>query len=181
MESVMSKPSVEKVASSDDRSLPIFDEFDQVTDRIRKRAYELFNVHRSDLTADVDHWLRAEREVCWPGAELCETDEKLTCRVALAGFEAKDIAVTATPAEIIVKATMRHESTADKKSAPPEIVCWSDFHYEDVYRRFGLPAEIVVKDVRAEFKDGMLTISAPKAAESEDDRPERQIPVSTAA
>ncbi len=177
----MSKPSVERVASSDDRSLPVFDEFDQVTDRIRKRAYELFKLHGSELTADVDHWLRAEREVCWPDAELCETEDKLTCRVALAGFDTDDIAVTATPAEIIVKAALRHESTADEKSDTPETVCWSDFHYEDVYRRFRLPGEIVVDDVKAEFDDGMLTITAPKAAHTEDDQSERRIPVSTAA
>ncbi len=177
----MSKPSVEKVASSDDRSLPVFAEFDRITDRIRKRAYELFKLQGSEFTADVDHWLHAEKELCWPGAELCETEEKLTCRVALAGFEPGDIAVTATPSEVIVKAIMRHESSADKKSDAPETVCWSDFHYEDVYRRFGLPAEIVVDDVEAKLKDGMLTISAPKAAHTEDDQPERQIPVSTAA
>jgi HSP20 family molecular chaperone IbpA len=181
MESVMSKPSVERVASSDDRSLPVFDEFDQITDRIRRRAYELFKLHETELTADVDHWLRAEREVCWPGAELCETDEKVTCRVALAGFEADDIAVTATPSEVIVKATLRHESSADEESDTPETVCWSDFRYEEVYRRFGLPAEIVVDDVRATLDDGMLTITAPKAVHTEEDKPERRVPVSTAA
>ncbi len=180
----MSKPRLERVMSRDDRTLPIFTEFDGITDRIRQRAYELFRAHGFYDGGDLDDWLAAEREVCWPSAELRESDDEFHCSIALAGFDADDLTVTATPGEIIVKAEQRRESVEseeDESDAPEtETVHWSDFHYENVYRRVGLPAEIDVDDVSAEFKHGMLTITAPKLAQDEVPEP-REIAVSTAA
>lgn len=180
----MSKPKLERVASRDDRTLPIFAEFDGITDRIRQRAYELFRAHGLYDGGHLDDWLAAEREVCWPSAELRESEEEFHCSIALAGFEADDLTVTATPNEIIVKAEQRRETTKPEKGggdAPEtETVHWSDFHYENVYRGIGLPAEIDVDSVSAEFKHGMLTVTAPKLARSETSEP-REIAVSTAA
>ena len=180
----MSKPNLERVASRDDRTLPIFAEFDGITDRIRQRAYELFRAHGLYDGGDLDDWLAAEREVCWPSAELRESEDEFRCSIALAGFEADDLTVTATPTEIIVKAEQHRaavEAEKDEGDTPEtETVHWSDFHYENVYRRIGLPAEIDVDRVSAEFKHGMLTITAPKLAESEALEP-REIAVSTAA
>ena len=180
----MSKPKLERVASRDDRTLPIFAEFDGITDRIRQRAYELFRAHGFYDGGDLEDWLTAEREVCWPSAELRESGEEFHCSVALAGFEADDLTVTATPDEIIVKAEQHRETSAPEKAeadAPEtETVHWSDFHYENVYRHIGLPAEVDVDKVKAEFKHGLLTITAPKLAMGEALEP-REIAVSTAA
>ena len=180
----MSKPKLERVASRDDRTLPIFDEFNGITDRIRQRAYELFRTHGLYDGADLDDWLTAEREVCWPSAELRESEEEFHCSVALAGFEADDLTVTATPDEIIVKAEQHRESAGpgevEAEAPETETVHWSDFHYENVYRRIGLPVEIDVDAVSAGFKHGMLTITAPKLAKGETLEP-REIAVSTAA
>ena len=38
----MSKLSVEKVSADESRNLPVFAEFDEIADRIRNRAYKLF-------------------------------------------------------------------------------------------------------------------------------------------
>lgn len=180
----MSKPRLEKVASRDDRTLPIFAEFDGITDRIRQRAYDLFRTHGFGVAGEIDDWLAAEREVCWPSAELRESEEEFHCSVALAGFDADDLTVTAAPGEIIVKAEQSSEAGKPEKAAAEEqeteTVHWSDFHYENVYRRIGLPGEIDVDGVSAEFKRGMLTITAPKLAVAEAPEP-REIAVSTAA
>lgn len=180
----MSKPKLERVASRDDRTLPIFAEIDGITKRIRQRAYELFRAHGLYDGGDLDDWLAAEREVCWPSAELRESEDEYQCSIALAGFDADDLTVTATPDEIIVKGEQRREGSGPEKAeaAAPEAetVHWSDFHYENVYRRIGLPGEIDVDNVGAEFKHGMLTITAPKVAKGEALEP-REIAVSTAA
>ena len=171
----MTDVDVHKVESTDDRSLPIFSEFDDVLDQIRVRAYKLFHDRGFSEGLDLDDWLRAEREVCWPAAELEEDDKGFELKVALAGFKPKEISVTASPRELIVKASHDSKSAATEKSATH----WSEFRSNSVYRRVTLPAEINVDKIDAEVKDGMLEIKAPKAVEKQ--KQTKKIEVTTAA
>lgn len=155
----MSKLTVRKVPSIQERKLPIFDELEKVVDQIRVRAYNLFARRGFSMGNDLEDWLDAEREVCWPAAELVEEDDEFEVKVALAGFDAKDISVTATPRELIVKAA-RSESHAERESAK---VRWSQFSSNDVYRYIELPADINVDKITAEYKNGVLEIEAPKS------------------
>lgn len=155
----MSKLDVKKVSSTEDRSLPVFDEIDELFDRIRERAYERFQV-RGIGGRELDDWLEAEREVCWPATELVEEDDEFEVKIALAGFKPGDIELTATPRELIVKAEHEYD-----KADEDEKVHFSEFRHSTVYRRIALPADIEVKKVKAEFEHGLLSIEAPKAGE----------------
>lgn len=157
----MSKVNIQKVRSNDDRSLPIFSEFDELLDKIREQAYRRFEVRGFTGGQEVEDWLNSERELCWPKAELVEDDDEFEVKVALAGFEPADIELTATPRELIVKAAHDYE-----KSDKDEKVRWSEFRHSDVFRRVPLPADVEVDKVKAEFKNGLLEIEAPKAVES---------------
>ena len=168
----MSRVKVHKVPTASDSSLPIFAELEAVTDRIRKRAFELFCEH-GDGGRAVDDWLAAEREVCWPAAELEEEDDEFELKVALAGFEPDEVSVTASPDELIVKA--RHES----KRKDDDGIRFTEFRREDVYRRVALPSEIDVDKVEASLKRGILKVEAPKSDIAENKA--RKVPVSTAA
>ena len=56
---------------------------------------------------------------------------------------------------------------------------WSEFRHENVYRHVTLPAEVDVNKIKAGFKDGLLTIAAPKAAT---EKPvAKKVEISTAA
>ncbi|MDX1517639.1 MAG: Hsp20 family protein [Woeseiaceae bacterium] len=156
----MSKPEIQKVTARDERKLPIFDELEDIADRIRVRAFNLFKGRGAATGHDVDDWLTAEREICWPAAELVEEDDEFEVRIALAGFEAEDITVTATPDELIVKASRTESDKSDDKDAE---VLWSEFRSNEVYRRIALPSPIDVDKIDAELKRGMLEIEAPKA------------------
>ncbi|MDH3304356.1 MAG: Hsp20 family protein [Gammaproteobacteria bacterium] len=153
----MSNLKVQKVRSPEDRKLPVFKEFDEIADQIRVRAYNLFANRGFSMGNDVDDWLSAQREICWPTAELVEEDDEFEIKVALAGFEPKEISVTATPREIIVKAAHN-----DKRKEGDEKVRWSEFRSNDVYRQIALPSDIDVDKIEAEFEHGMLEIEAPK-------------------
>lgn len=172
----MSRLNVEKVPSTEDKSLPIFAEVEQLATRIRDRAYSLFAGRGFSGGSDFDDWLMAEQEICWPKAELVEDDKVFVVKVALAGFDPKDLAVTATPREIIVKATHEYERKEPDDSETK--IRWSEFRSEDVYRRIGLPADIDVDKVDARFQRGLLVVAAPKAPAS---RPKRKVTISTAA
>jgi len=157
----MSKLNIEKVASPDDRKLPVFKEFDEIADQIRVRAYKLFANRGFSMGNDVDDWLTAQREICWPAAELVEEDDEFEIKVALAGFETDDISVTATPREVIVKASHKDERK-ESDERDDEKVRWSEFRMNDVYRQIPLPADVDVARIKAEFENGMLEIEAPK-------------------
>lgn len=160
----MSKLDVARVPSAEDRNLPIFDEFNEVAKQIRVRAFSLFANRGFHGGNDLEDWLLAEREICWPTAELVEEDDEFEVKVALAGFEPKDISVTATPRELIIKAAHREEHESDDDDVK---VHWSEFRRNNVYRRIPLPDDINVKKVTAEFEHGMLEIEAPKATEKQ--------------
>ena len=172
----MSKVPVARVPSTEDRRLPIFAEVEDVMKRISERAFSLFADRGFSMGMDLDDWFRAEREICWPAAELSEEDEKFELKVELPGFDPDDISVTANPRELIVKATHEFERKEPEK-AGREAIRWSEFRSDDVCRRVELPSDIDVNKVTARFKRGLLTIGAPKAPEAVS----RKVDISSAA
>ena len=155
----MGKLIIERIASAQDRSLPVFAEFDAIADRVRRRAYDLFAGRGFDGNRDLDDWLTAERQICWPDTELSEDEKGYHLRVALAGFEPEDITVTATPRELIVKAVNeRRESSNGNK-----VLRWTEFRSDDVYRRVEFPDPVNADRLSAKLKRGILEIDAPKA------------------
>lgn len=156
----MSRVKVQKIPESSDRSLPIFEEFDTVADQIRMQAYDLFAHRGAGDGHALDDWLAAEREFCWPAAELAESDGQFSLKLALSGFEPKEIAVTATPREIMIKAAHKHERSGGDGDVELK---WSEMHSENVFRRVELPAGVDVERISASLKNGLLEITAPKA------------------
>jgi len=159
----MAQLSVQKVPAADDRSLPIFAEFEKLADRIRLQAFNLFSRRGGSAGHALDDWLAAEHEVCWPAAQLVERDDAFSLEVALAGFEPGEVTVTATPRELIVKAVHKAEKAESKNEKGVELR-WSEFHSNDVYRRVELPSDVDVATVAANLQNGLLKIVAPKAA-----------------
>jgi HSP20 family protein len=157
----MPEVNVQKIPAADERTLPIFAEFDKLADRIRLEAYNLFARRGAGDGHALDDWLVAEHEVCWPSAELTEGDGEYALKVALAGFEPGEITVTATPREIIVKAAHKQEKRSAGEGETK--VRWSEFRSNDVYRRVELPASVDVERISANFKNGLLEIVAPQA------------------
>jgi len=152
----MSDVKVTKVPEVEERKLPVFAEVEQLMDSIRRRAYEIFAGRVFGVGGELDDWLAAEREFCLPAAELKESDTSFTLEVAVAGFEASEVAVTATPRELIVKA--QHKVRTPKKDKTR----WSEFRSEELYRHVELPETVVVDKITATVHNGLLTVVAPK-------------------
>ncbi|MGD8323405.1 MAG: Hsp20/alpha crystallin family protein [Gammaproteobacteria bacterium] len=145
---------------------------------MRERAFSLFDGRGQKHGHAMDDWLRAEREICWPAAELAESDGKYELDVALAGFEPNEIDVTATPSELIIKAS--HDSRQKKKEKRNGAkIRWSEFRREDVYRHVELPEVVDVDRISAHFDNGLLQITAPKVREKKE--ASKKIKISTAA
>jgi HSP20 family protein len=171
----MTDINVQKVAKAEDRKLPVFEEMERVMQQIRERAFAVFSGRGYQHGSALNDWLAAERELCWPACEFVEHEQDYALSVALAGFEPKDITVTATPREIIVSATAER-SRASKAAPKGEQVRWSEFRSDNVYRRVELPIDVQVAKVSADYANGLLKIVAPKAQ-----LPVTVVPISAAA
>jgi HSP20 family protein len=141
----------------------IFDELQQMHDRIMKRAFEIFDGNGHTFGRDLENWLQAERELVWtPSIELEEKDNRFMLQVALPGVESKDIDIEVTPEEILVQAHL-HREQKEKKGK----VHTSEFASGNFFRAVRLPKKIDTERVKAELKDGMLHLTAEVAQEAQ--------------
>jgi HSP20 family molecular chaperone IbpA len=151
---------IQKVNEPVTEAHPLFAEIAHRLDEVRKRAYELFEQRGGELGRTLGDWLQAEREVFGgTAAEMSEKDDAYQLSFTLPGFDVKDVQVTATPHEIIVRAA----KTEERKVKEGKIL-WSEFGSKDVCRKFALPDAIDTAKVTASLDKGMLRISAQKEA-----------------
>ena len=151
----MAEIKIQKIATSVDRSLPVFSEVDHVMQNVQQRAFELFT-SRGGIGGDaLADWLTAEHELCWPAAELLESEGNLIVNVALPGYRSEEIWVTAAPREIVVQA-----KSTKKRGAAAHTVCWSEIRNDEVCRRIVLPDAIDVDKCYASLENGVLRITA---------------------
>ena len=137
----------------------ILGELREITESIRQRAFELFQARNGGNGSEVDDWLRAERDVVWaPASELIEDEKEFKARIALPGFDANEIQVSATPDALVVQADSSH--THDGKSGN---IRFCEFSEKKLFRRLDLPAVVNVDKVTASVDKGILQVIAPKA------------------
>jgi HSP20 family protein len=140
----------------------ILDEMREMQDWIMRRAFEIFEKSGSMLGRDLENWTQAERELVWkPAFELCEKDGQFRLEVAISGVDAKDIDIEVAPEDIIVKANTQHQHT-DQKG----MVHYCEFETGKMFRMIHLPKKIDPDKVKAEFRNGLLRLTAEIAAEA---------------
>jgi HSP20 family protein len=137
----------------------LWQQMNSLTDEIRNRAFSLFERRGRTLGWDLDDWLQAEREVLWsPASELIEGKEDFRARIALPGFDPKDLEVTASPNALVVRAESTHKHEGKEGDVR---IC--EFSGKKMFRRLDLPSEIDVERATASLDKGILEITAPKA------------------
>src|SRR5262249_32609272 len=105
---------------------------------------------------------QAERELIWkPPFELSEKDNQFQLEIAIAGVEAKDIDIEVTPEDVVVKANAEHQHTEHKGT-----VHYWEFQSGSMVRAIHLPKKTNTDKVKAEFKNGLLRLTAELAQES---------------
>ena len=141
---------------------PAFAGVEKTLDKIRQRAFNLFEKRSEGPGLDQEDWLLAEHEVLGTSlAELVESDKEWKLTVAVPGVESKDVTVTATPESLIVQADWSHRhSEADGE------IRFCEFSREALCREFNLPFPIDVNSVSASLDKGVLNVVAMKATKS---------------
>lgn len=140
----------------------VWDQLQKMEDRIMKRAYDIFRGGGSETGKDLDNWLAAERELVFkPAIELKEKDNAFEIKVAVAGVDPKDLKVEVTADDLLVKGETKTEKNEEK-----EKVHYSEFESASLFRSIRFPKKVNADDVKAELKNGLLTIVAPIAEEA---------------
>jgi len=148
---------------------PISAEAEEIQNRIRDRAYEL-SLMRGHSGREVDDWLSAESEIISvPPAELVEKDGTFQVQLAIAGIDADDVHVMATPDQILIKCEFSHHHDSDSG-----VVHVCDFKSATVFRTIHFPEPINVGTMNVEFQDGMLRITAGKENVKRESPPKKQ-------
>ena len=92
--------------------------------------------------------------------DVKEDDKAYTVRADIPGVKKEDIQVDVDGSVVSVKA----EAKQEKEEKKGEKVIYSERSYGMVSRSFTLPAEVDEKGAKAEYKDGVLTLTLPKKA-----------------
>ena len=134
----------------------ILEELNQLHQVISQRAYDLFCDHKGFFTGPLDDWLRAEREVVWrPAVELRQKDGQIELVAAVAGMEPKDLDVQVTPEDILISGATEHRHETNEGT-----VHLCEFKAGRLFRSIHLPDKIDPDSAKAEYRNGMLRLTA---------------------
>ena len=112
-------------------------------------------------------------ETYWmPTVDISEMEDGFEIRAELPGISEDDVNVTVTDNVLTIKGEKRQETETDGKNYHRV-----ERRYGSFQRKFTLPADINTDNIKAEFSDGVLTLSIPK---SETEKP-TEVPITTAS
>lgn len=95
-----------------------------------------------------------------PAIELYDRENNLTLRAELPGVEGKDLDVQVTREAVSLSGEHNYHKQSEEQG-----VFHSEFRYGKFQRIVQLPVPIQHDKVEAEFKNGILTLTLPKAEE----------------
>ncbi|HUL72390.1 MAG TPA: Hsp20/alpha crystallin family protein [Vicinamibacterales bacterium] len=137
----------------------VLEQLDELQQDIRRRAYELFKAHEGQLIGPLEDWLSAERELVWrPPVELRQKDGEFRLEAALAGVALKDLDIQVTPEDILISCNTQHEHGPEAGTIH---VC--EFKRGRLFRSIHLPEPIDPESIKAEYRDGLLRLTAQAA------------------
>jgi HSP20 family protein len=95
-----------------------------------------------------------------PAAELHETEDAVHIKLEVPGMEAKDLDVQVTAEAVAISGERKSETKTEENG-----MTRSEFRYGKFRRVIPLPTRIQNTNVAAEYKDGILNLTLPKAEE----------------
>ncbi|MBE9170864.1 Hsp20/alpha crystallin family protein [Pleurocapsales cyanobacterium LEGE 06147] len=107
-----------------------------------------------------DSWGDFGNMAKFPAAELTETDEALHLKLEVPGMEAKDLDIQVMADRVAIAGERKSEIKSEENGRTR-----SEFRYGKFSRVIPLPARIQNTNVNAEYKDGILNLTLPKAEE----------------
>jgi len=95
-----------------------------------------------------------------PAVDMYQTDDEVVVKVALPGFKADEVQINVTGDVLTLRGEMKHEEDQKDKAWHIREHRWSSFE-----RSVALPTQVKADGANADFENGILTITLPKAEE----------------
>jgi HSP20 family molecular chaperone IbpA len=128
----------------------------RINDRVRARAYELFDDRGQEDGHALDDWLTAESElISHPRIGLVETNEELCLTVDATGFKGADLHIEVLPTSMIIVGEHTNHAKHHREEEGRALVAQVD-----------LPCPIDENDVEAKVRHHILEIIVKKAQQS---------------
>jgi HSP20 family protein len=102
--------------------------------------------------------------------DVYESDDNLIVSAELPGLKPEDVDISLTDHRLTIKGEFHTEDEAERGN-----VHYRERRYGRFERSFALPTDVDPEAIDAEFEDGILKVTLPKAEESKP----KQIPVKT--
>lgn len=128
---------------------------------VEREFNKLFNSFSSRFGIDRDNGDDYENAVWSPLTDIKEDEDKYTLSMDIPGVEKKDVKISYKNGALIVSGERKYED--EKKSSKYHRI---ERAYGNYYREFTLPEKIVEDKIEANFKDGTLTVTVPKAEDA---------------
>lgn len=95
-----------------------------------------------------------------PAVDLYQTDNEVVVKAALPGVKADDVHISVTGDMLTLKGEFKQDGEVKEKAYHLR-----EQRYGAFERTFALPTSVVSDKAKAEFENGILTITLPKAEE----------------
>jgi HSP20 family protein len=95
-----------------------------------------------------------------PAVDLYQTDDEVVVKASLPGLKADDVQITITGETLSLKGEFKQENETKERAYHVREQRFGSFE-----RSFALPTTVVGDKAKAEFENGILTITLPKAEE----------------
>lgn len=96
-----------------------------------------------------------------PAIDMYQTDDQVVIKAAIPGFKAEDVQINVTGEVLSLRGEVRQTEEKEEKA-------WQmrEQRYGSFERSVMLPAPVNTEKAKAEFEDGILTITLPKVEEA---------------
>ena len=130
------------------------DDFKEEMNDLLKRSFKDFEFLTPVSERKISHWK--------PAVELTEQNGNYMLKAEIPGIKKEDIEIEIGEDAIEIKAEMKehHEEKGEN-------IYKSEFRYGKFARCIPFPSEIESDQAKAEYKDGILTITVPKSKEEQ--------------
>ncbi len=125
----------------------------QEVETLHRQMNQMFNELMASERQSATSWQ--------PAIELQDTEDNLVLRLEIPGVDGKDIDIHVTREAVAISGEHRFEKETQEKG-----FFRSEFRYGNFQRVVPLPVPIQNDQVKADFKNGVLTLTMPKVTEA---------------
>ena len=142
---------------------PFFAPMNKMADELADRARRMFEEPWAD-------WPELTPTLAFPAVDVSESAAEFTVKAELPGLTAKDVTLDFANGALTIRGEKQEER--NEKEEDKKFYLW-ERTFGSFQRTLPFPGGIAEDKIVAEFKDGVLTVRLPKAAET----PPRKRPI----